>query len=260
MTETEFNLVRSVGFALALGLATGLQRWRPHARIRRPWGSNVGLWAINLVVIGVVCGGCACAVARWAAAANVGLLNAISAPIWLGVPATVLTLDFVSYLWHRANHRVRWLWRFHQVHHSDAAFTVSTGVRFHPGELLLSLPVRLAAVAALGPSAVAVVAFEVVFTIANLVEHGNIDLPLTIERRIGRVCVTPALHRRHHSRRRSELNSNFGTLFAWWDRLLGTYADSSSDERVEIGLAELPETPGIGRALILPMRLYAPRG
>ncbi|HSP96424.1 MAG TPA: sterol desaturase family protein [Candidatus Dormibacteraeota bacterium] len=259
MSETEFNVVRSVGFVLAVAIAAGLQRWRPHARMRRPWRSNVGLWAINLVVIGVVCGGCACAVARWAAAADVGLLNAISAPTWLGVPVTVLVLDFVSYLWHRANHRVRWLWRFHQVHHSDAAFTVSTGVRFHPGELLLSLPVRLAAVTALGPSPLAVVAFEVVFTIANLVEHGNIDLPLAIERRIGRVWITPALHRRHHSRRRSELNSNFGTLFAWWDRLLGTYAGSSSDERIETGLADLPETPRIGRALILPLRFYAPR-
>jgi sterol desaturase/sphingolipid hydroxylase (fatty acid hydroxylase superfamily) len=121
------------------------------------------------------------------------------------------------------------------------------------------LPVRLAAVAALGPSPVAVVAFEVVFTIANLIEHGNINLPLAVERRIVRVCVTPALHRRHHSRRRSELNTNFGTLFAWWDRLLGTYADSSSDERIETGLAELPDTPALGRALILPLRLYAPR-
>lgn len=137
---------------------------------------------------------------------------------------------------------------------------VSTGVRFHPGELLLSLPVRLAAVAALGPSPVAVVVFELVFTMANLVEHGDIDLPLAIERRIGRVCVTPALHRRHHSQRGSELNSNFGTIFAWWDRLLGTYTDSSSHERIETGLDALPETPGIGGALILPLRLYMPRG
>lgn len=260
MSETEFNLVRSGGFVLAVGLALGLQRWRPHAPMRRPWGSNVGLWAVNLVAISVVCGGCACAVARWAAATDVGLLNAISAPVWLGVPATVLALDFVSYLWHRANHRVRWLWRFHQVHHSDAAFTVSTGVRFHPGELLLSLPVRLAAVAALGPSPIAVVAFEVVFAIANLVEHGDIGLPLATERRIGRVCITPAHHRRHHSRRSSELNTNFGTVFVWWDRLLGTFADSSSDKRIKTGLAELSDTPSLGRALMLPLRLYVPRG
>jgi sterol desaturase/sphingolipid hydroxylase (fatty acid hydroxylase superfamily) len=242
-----------------VGVAAALQRWHPHARIRRPARSNLGLWAVNLVVLGVVCGGCACAVARWAAAARIGLLNASAAPLWIGVPATILALDVVSYGWHRANHRLRWLWRFHQVHHSDAAFSVSTGVRFHPGELLLSLPLRLAAVALLGASPAGVVAFEVVFTIANLIEHGDIDLPLAVERRIGRVCVTPALHRRHHSRRRSELNSNFGTIFAVWDRLLGTYGDSSSAARVDTGLAELSDTPSLGRALILPLHLHAPR-
>ena len=249
----------AAGFVLALCLAAGLQRWRPHTRIGRSWGSNAGLWAINLAVMGVVCGACAFGVARWAAAADIGLLNAISAPGWFTIPATLLTLDFVSYLWHRANHRARWLWRFHQVHHSDAAFSVSTGVRFHPGELLQSLPIRLVAVVALGPSPLAVVAFEVIFTIANLVEHGNIDLPLPIERRLGRVCVTPALHRRHHSRRRSELDTNFGTVFAWWDRLLGTYGDSSSDQHIETGLADVPDTPALGRALLLPLRLYSPR-
>jgi len=180
--------------------------------------------------------------------------------LWVSVPATLLTLDVVSYLWHRANHRVRWLWRFHQVHHSDAAFTVSTGLRFHPGELLLSLPVRLAAVAALGSPPVAVVVFEVVFTIANLIEHGDIDLPLAVERRIGRVFIVPALHRLHHSRRRAELNRNFGTVFVLWDRVLGTYADSSSGARVNTGLADLAETPVLGRALVLPMHLYAPQG
>ena len=146
------------------------------------------------------------------------------------------------------------------MHHSDAEFTVSTGVRFHPGELLLSLPIRLVAVAALGPSALAVVAFEVIFTIANLVEHGDIDLPLAIERRFGRVCVTPALHRRHHSRRHSELDTNFGTVFVWWDRLLDTYTVSSSGQRIDTGLAELRATPALGRALLLPLRLYAPWG
>src|SRR5215470_6796795 len=159
MTESEFNLVRSAGFVVAAGIAVALQHWRPHAHIRRRWRSNIGLWAINLVVLSAVCGGCACAAARWAAAGGMGLLNATAAPLWLGVPATVLGLDLVSYGWHRANHRVRWLWRFHQVHHSDAAFTVSTGVRFHPGELLLSLPLRLAAVVALGASPLGVVVF-----------------------------------------------------------------------------------------------------
>jgi sterol desaturase/sphingolipid hydroxylase (fatty acid hydroxylase superfamily) len=259
MSEGEFNLVRSAGFVLAVGGAAALQHWRPHAGIRRQWRSNVGLWAINLVVLGIVCGGCACAAARWAASAGIGVLNVTAAPLWLAVPVTVFGLDLVSYCWHRANHRLSWLWRFHQVHHSDAAFTISTGVRFHPGELLLSLPLRLAAVVVLGSSAVGVVVFEIIFTTANLIEHGDIDLPLGVERRLGRLCVTPALHRRHHSRRRDQLDSNFGTIFAFWDRWLGTFGASSSAVEIATGLPELTDTPGIRLALVLPLRLYAPR-
>lgn len=258
MTETEFNVVRSAGFALALAVAAALQRWRPHARKRPTWRSNIGLWAINLAVVGVVCGGCACAVARWSAANGIGLLNVAAAPLWVGLPATILALDFVSYVWHRANHRLAWLWRFHQVHHSDATFSVSTGLRFHPGELLLSLPVRLATVAALGPSTLAVVVFEVIFTFANLIEHGDIDLPVGVESSVGRVCVTPALHRQHHSRRGGP-DSNFGTISSLWDQLLGTYAESSSAADVDTGLADLTDTPALASSLFLPLKLYAPR-
>lgn len=259
MSETEFNLVRAVGFALAVAIAVGMQHWRPHARIGVLRRGNLGLWAVNAVVVGVVCGGCACAVARWAGASGIGALNRIAAPAWLAVPVTVVALDAVSYLWHRANHRLPWLWRFHQVHHSDAQYTVSTGVRFHPGELVLSLPLRLTAVAALGAPAIAVVAFELIFTIANLIEHGDIDLPLAFERRMGQLCITPALHRCHHSRRRPALDSNFGTIFVFWDRLFGTYTASSSQASIDTGLAGLTETPGLGRALMLPLRTYAAR-
>ena len=256
MTETEFNIVRSAGFVVAAGVAVALQRWRPHAHIRRPLGTNMGLWTLNLIVLGIVCGGCACAMARWAASAQVGLLNMTPAPGWLALPATVLALDLVSYCWHRANHRLRPLWRFHQVHHSDATFSVSTGVRFHPGELVLSLPLRLAAVTAIGAPVIGVVVFEILFSVANLIEHGDIDLPLVLERRVGRVCITPALHRRHHSRRPGELDSNFGTIFASWDRLLGTYVDNSSAVRVDTGLPELDQSPRLREALVLPMRVY----
>jgi sterol desaturase/sphingolipid hydroxylase (fatty acid hydroxylase superfamily) len=256
MTEGEFNLVRSAGFVVAAGLAVALQRWRPHARIRQPNRSNVGLWAVNLIVLSAVCGGCACTVARWAATERVGFLNVIAAPLWMALPVTVLALDFVSYCWHRANHRIRPLWRFHQVHHSDGAFSVSTGVRFHPGELVLSLPLRLVAIAAVGAPLVGVVVFEIVFSVANLIEHGDIDLPLVFERRVGHAFITPAFHRRHHSRRRHDLDSNYGTIFVIWDRLLGTFVDSSSAARVDTGLPELSHTPGLHAALLLPRRVY----
>lgn len=258
MTEAEFSLVRAGGFLLALTSASALQRLTPHARLRGSVRVNVGLWLIDLALLALVCGACACAVANWAAETGVGLLNDVPAPAWVGIPLTIVALDFVSYAWHRANHRLRFLWRFHQVHHSDPTFTVSTGMRFHPGELLLSLPLRLTAVAALGASAAAVVIFEVIFAIANLVEHGDIDLPAGLEQRLGRICVTPALHRRHHSRRRAELNTNFGTIFVLWDRLLGTYVENGSAVRVETGLPGTASAPRLARALALPLTVVVP--
>jgi sterol desaturase/sphingolipid hydroxylase (fatty acid hydroxylase superfamily) len=256
VSEARFQVLRSVGFVAALALALLLQQLRPHARLRGSWRVNGGLWLANLIVIGTVCGACACTVARWAANAGVGALNLMPAPPWIGIPVTVIVLDLVSYLWHRANHRVSFLWRFHQVHHSDPTFTTSTGVRFHPGELLLSLPIRLIAVVLIGASAGAVVLFELVFTVANLVEHGDIDLPMRFERLTGRVLVTPALHRRHHAKRGPDRDTNFGTIFAIWDRFLGTRTDSDSATAVDTGLSGVEglTLPGV---FVLPLRTAA---
>jgi sterol desaturase/sphingolipid hydroxylase (fatty acid hydroxylase superfamily) len=258
MTDRELELLRAAGFVLALALALGWQRWRPHALVRTRRGANAGLWAINLIVLGAVCGGCAFGVARWSAAAGIGLLNWTAPPVWLGIAVTVLVLDGVSYAWHRANHRFRPLWRFHQVHHSDTAFSVSTAVRFHPGELLLSLPLRLGAIVALGAPAVAVLVFELLFTLSNFVEHGDIDLPVGLERRLSAVFVTPALHRRHHSPRRAELDSNFATVFSFWDRLGRSFGPSTSADRFDAGLPDLRPSPPLAQALALPRRVYLP--
>jgi sterol desaturase/sphingolipid hydroxylase (fatty acid hydroxylase superfamily) len=253
VSEGQFQVLRGAGFVAAVALALLLQRLRPHARLRGSWHVNCGLWFTNLLVIGVVCGACACTVARWAADAGVGVLNAVPAPQWLGISAAIVALDLVSYFWHRANHRVAFLWRFHQVHHSDPTFTASTGVRFHPGELLLSLPVRLTAVALVGASAEAVVLFEIVFTVANLVEHGDIDLPLRFERLMGYAFITPALHRRHHTKPGPERDTNFGTTFAIWDRLFGTRADSDSATTIETGLPGMGELT-LPRVFVLPLQ------
>ncbi len=249
-------MLRGAGFVAALTLALLLQRLRPHAGLRGSWHVNGGLWLSNLIVIGLVCGACACTVARWAADARIGALNIVPAPRWLGIPAAIVTLDLVSYFWHRANHRIPLLWRFHQVHHSDPTFTASTGVRFHPGELLLSLPVRLTAVALAGASAEAVVLFEIVFTVANLVEHGDIDLPLPFERLMGRVFITPALHRRHHTKLGPDRDTNFGTILATWDRLFGTRADNDSATAIETGLPGLDELT-LPRVFVLPLQRTA---
>jgi sterol desaturase/sphingolipid hydroxylase (fatty acid hydroxylase superfamily) len=254
MTGAEFQIVKSVGFVLALALAVGLQWLRPHAAIEGSWRVNAVLWLVNAALLGLVCGACACAVSRWAEAEGFGLLNLSAAPIGVAVPVSILALDLVSYGWHRANHLVPVLWRFHQVHHSDPAFTATTALRFHPGELILSLPLRLVAVVGLGAPVVGVIIFEVYFAFHNMFEHGNIDLPAALEKRLAWLLVTPALHRRHHSRRRAELNSNYGTIFTFWDRGLGTFGANSSRVSVRTGLPGAEDGLGPAAALALPFR------
>ena len=141
------------------------------------------------------------------------------------------------------------LWRLHQEHHSDASFTATTALRFHPGEILLSLPLRLAVVALVGVPVEAVALFEVLFAIANFIEHANVRLPLAFERAMAKAFVTPALHRRHHSREQRLLDSNFATIFSFWDRLFGSFGASSSAVRVRIGLPGA--APGLGPAAVL---------
>jgi len=252
MDERQFQVLRASAFVLALLVAVVLQRLTPHARLRGSWVVNGGLWLVNGLILGVVCGACAFTVADWAARGRLGLFNLLSMPSWATGLATIVALDLTSYWWHRANHRVRVLWRFHQVHHADPTFTTSTGVRFHPGELLLSLPVRLTAVIVLGAPAVAVLMFEVVFSFANLIEHGDINL--RGERVLARVLVTPALHRRHHTRTGPERDTNFGTIFSAWDRLFGTYTPSDSSAVVDTGLAGLSKVT-LAQALALPVHV-----
>ena len=252
LSESEFQVIRAAGFALAVAAAVGLQRFAPHARLGGNWRVNAALWVVNGVLLAAVCGSCACSVARWATDNGVGVLNRAGVPGWAALAVTVPFLDLISYAWHRANHRLGFLWRFHRVHHSDLDFTVSTGVRFHPGELILSLPLRLAAIVVLGAPVAGVLVFEVVFTLANLIEHGDIDYPPGFEGMVGAVLVTPAMHRRHHTRRRPELDSNFGTIFSFWDRVLRSYRSNSSAERIETGVPGVDRPLSVAEALALP--------
>ncbi len=253
MSEDELQLARSAGFVLACVLAAAAQRLSPHAAIRRSPRMNLSLWLVNTVLLGVVCGACVFGAAVWAADHGVGLLNVAPVPTWGTILVTILALDLLSYGWHWANHRIDFLWRFHRVHHSDESFTVSTGIRFHPGELLLSLPPRIAVVVVLGAPALGLLAFEIAFALANLFEHSDVDLPRGIERRMERLLITPALHRFHHIRARPELDHNFGTLFSCWDRLFATIRWSASTDRIDTGLPGGPAKPSLRALLALPL-------
>ena len=148
-----------------------------------------------------------------------GVLNWLALPGWARFTAGFLIMDLTFYYWHRFNHTVHFLWRFHSVHHIDPDLDVTTSMRFHFGEVLLSIFFRAVQVAAIGIAPVTYIVYETCFTLATLFHHSNLQIPVTVERGINRVLVTPRMHGIHHSVVRSELNSNYSVIFRWWDAL-----------------------------------------
>ena len=260
--EAVYQTARALAAGVTVLLALALEWWRPHALLRPAWGTNLGLWAIDSLVMASVCGACAWLVASWAASEGLGLLAwAGGAGTWWAVAISLLGLDAVSYGWHRANHQLPLLWRLHQVHHGDTSFHVTTALRFHPGELILALPVRLTAVVLLGLPPEGVLVFELVFAVANLLEHGNFDLPPRLEPGVERLLVTPALHRAHHASNWRELDKNFGTVFSIWDRLGGTFHAGEPERPVVTGLPDRAglEAPSLWESLLLPFGRFRTR-
>src|SRR5262245_34067812 len=136
--ETSFQLARAISLFAALAVGLALERWRPHARLHPDWATNTGLWLVDTILMTALCGACGWTLASWGYEHGYGLLAfAASRERWLNAALGLVALDGVSYLWHRANHRISFLWRFHQVHHGDSGFHVTTALRFHPGELVL---------------------------------------------------------------------------------------------------------------------------
>jgi sterol desaturase/sphingolipid hydroxylase (fatty acid hydroxylase superfamily) len=185
-----------------------------------------------------------------------GLMNSLVTPTWLLVVVGVMVLDLVVYLQHVMFHAIPALWRLHMMHHADLDFDVTTGLRFHPIEIVLSACIKLAAVVVLGPPAIAVLIFEILLNGTSMFNHGNIRIPFNIDRLLRLLVVTPEMHRVHHSVVIKETNSNFGFSFPWWDRLLGTYREqpAAGHKGMTLGLSQFRD-PG---RLTLPWMLVMP--
>lgn len=222
--EPAVRLAAFVGvFALmALAEATVPRRQRRLPR-RVRWPSNLALVAVNTLAVRLVFPFAAVGFASLVGERGWGLLNALGVPFWLAFLVAVIALDMVIYAQHVMFHAVPWLWRLHRVHHADADVDVTTGARFHPIEILLSMLIKLATVALLGAPAAAVLLFEIVLNAAAMFNHANLKLPGGIDRALRWVIVTPEMHRIHHSQDMAETNSNYGFNLTWWDRLFGTY-------------------------------------
>jgi sterol desaturase/sphingolipid hydroxylase (fatty acid hydroxylase superfamily) len=187
-----------------------------------------------------------------------GLFNVVAVPAWIAVPLAVILLDLIIYLQHVLFHAVPVLWRLHRMHHADLDFDVTTGVRFHPIEILLSMIIKFGAVAALGTPAVAVLIFEVLLNATSMFSHGNVRIPARLERVLRWLMVTPEMHRVHHSIIPQETNSNFGFNLPWWDRLFGTYRAQplAGHEDMTIGIEQFrdPAELRFHRMLLQPFR------
>jgi sterol desaturase/sphingolipid hydroxylase (fatty acid hydroxylase superfamily) len=181
------------------------------------------LLAIDTMLVRLLAPGAVVGVALLAEDRGWGLFNAVALPPWAGVVLAVMLLDLLVYFQHVMFHAVPALWRLHRVHHADLDFDLTTGIRFHPIEILASLGIKSAAVAAMGAPAIAVLVFEVLLNGTAMFNHANASLPPRFERWVRWIVVTPDMHRVHHSVRYEESSSNFGFSLPWWDRLFGTY-------------------------------------
>ncbi len=222
------------------------------------WSNNLALVMLDSLIVRLAFPVTAVSFAALAAERGWGLWNALAIPFWPALILSLLLLDLTVYLQHRLFHAVPLLWRLHRVHHADIEFDVTTALRFHPGEMLVSMGIKLAAIAALGAPALAVLIFEIVLNGAAMFNHANVTLPARLDRVLRWVLVTPDMHRIHHSTDPVEMNRNFGFNLPWWDRLLGSYcAEPQLDQRaMPIGLDQFRarEELRLDRMLLQPLR------
>jgi sterol desaturase/sphingolipid hydroxylase (fatty acid hydroxylase superfamily) len=185
-----------------------------------------------------------------------GLLNNVDLPYWLEVVTGVVVMDFAIYLQHVLHHAIPALWRLHMVHHADLDYDLTTGLRFHPIEIVISMGIKLMMVAALGPPVLSVLVFEVILNATSMFNHSNIHIPVSVDRILRRFVVTPDMHRVHHSVIIRETNSNYGFNLPWWDHLLGTYKDQpdKGHNGMIIGLSQFRDA----KRLSLPWLIILP--
>jgi sterol desaturase/sphingolipid hydroxylase (fatty acid hydroxylase superfamily) len=238
--EPTIRLGVFVGVLLVMALWEAIApRRRDITRIVR-WTSNLGIVVVNTVVLRLVFPTAAVGFAAVAETQGWGLFNVIAAPTWVAFLVAVVVLDVAIYIQHVMFHAVPVLWRLHRMHHADVGFDVTTGLRFHPVEIVLSMVFKIAVLAALGAPVAAVLVFEIVLNATAMFNHGNVRLPRGLDAVLRLVVVTPDMHRVHHSIVPAETNSNFGFNMPWWDRLFGTFQaqPAAGHDEMTIGIEQ----------------------
>jgi sterol desaturase/sphingolipid hydroxylase (fatty acid hydroxylase superfamily) len=249
LTPTLEIVVRVGASALVFAAMAAWEWYAPRRRLtagrRGRWPGNLGIFAIDIIAVRLLVPTAAVGMALVAAEKGWGLFALIGLPAPAAIVAGVVALDLVIYIQHVVFHHVPVLWRLHRMHHADVDIDVTTGVRFHPLEILLSLGIKIAAVGLLGVPALGVVIFEVLLNATSMFNHTNVALPPRLDRLARWIIVTPQMHEVHHSIVRAETDSNFGFNLPWWDRLFGTYRANAAagEQNLVIGLPQFREEP-----------------
>lgn len=247
MSEIILAAEPTIRLAAFLGVLAVMMIWELAAPRRRRdiprvirWTNNLALVVVDTIILRLSFPVLAVGLAILAEERDWGLFNVIGVPGWVAFTGSILLLDLAIYLQHVMFHAVPGLWRLHRMHHADLDFDATTGLRFHPVEILASMAIKLTVVGALGAPAVAVLVFEVILNATSIFNHSNIKLPAGVDRVLRLFLVTPDMHRVHHSTDPRETNSNYGFSVPWWDRLLGTYVaqPAKGHEGMEIGIEQ----------------------
>ena len=256
------NTIRFLIFIAVFALMLILEAFIPRhpivdSKLRRV-GINLTLTGVNILLVKLVFGAAAIGAARFAEDRGWGLFNYLEWPDGLEFFLAMVFLDLMIYLQHVVVHMIPLFWRFHVVHHSDLDLDVSSGLRFHPIEILGSMLFKIGLIFALGPSAIAVLIFEAILNGMAQFSHSNITLPENLDRLLRYVIVTPDMHRIHHSVEKRETNSNFGFNLSIWDRALGTYIHDAlkPQPRIIIGVSQFrtSEEVSLKNLLMMPFR------
>ena len=270
MTDVLLSHEPLVRLATFSGILAVMACWeilapRRHQQIGRGWRwpNNLAVVALNTLLVRLLFPITVVGLAHLAEARGWGLFHALSVPAWLAVPMAVILLDLAIYFQHVLFHAVPALWRLHRMHHADLEFDVTTGARFHPIEILISMTIKFIVVSALGPPAVSVLIFEVLLNATSMFNHGNVRMPAGFDRILRSIVVTPDMHRVHHSIETRETNSNFGFNLPWWDRLFGTYRaqPAAGHDGMTIGIEQFRDSADLrlDRMLLQPFQGSAGR-
>src|SRR5262249_37480522 len=262
MDPTIEVVLRATGAAVVFATMAAWELLAPRRKLAvgrwARWPHNLGIVVGDVLTVRGVAPTAVVGAALYAAGQGFGLFHQLNLRLSVAALLGFLILDLVIYVQHVVFHHVPWLWRLHRMHHADLDIDVSTGLRFHPFEIVISMLIKIAVVLALGIPVVAVLLFEVVLNATSIFNHANVSMPAGLDRVLRLFLVTPDMHRVHHSILARETNSNFGFNLPWWDRVFGTYQSQHADghDAMTIGIEQFrdPRELGLDRMLLQPFR------